>query len=102
MMDKDGKFSITKIIPLALDLFAGNIRTYPNPVKDQLYILFNAQSAGKATLRITDASGKIVHTETVSTAATAINVNVSRLGKGIYYVQLITDKGVQRTTFMKQ
>jgi hypothetical protein len=102
LMDKDGKFSFSKIIPLALDLFAGNIKTYPNPVKDQLYILFNAQNAGKATIRISDAAGKIVHTETVSTSSNAINVNVSRLGKGIYYVQLITDKGIQRTQFMKQ
>jgi hypothetical protein len=102
MMDKDGKYSFSKIIPLTLELFAGNIKTYPNPVKDQLYILFNAQNAGKATLRISDATGKIVHTEPVSTSITAINVNVSRLGKGIYYVQLITDKGIQRTQFMKQ
>jgi hypothetical protein len=102
LMDKDGKYSFSKIIPLALDLFAGNIKTYPNPVKDQLYILFNAQTATKATICISDAAGKIVHTETVSTSSNAINVNVSRLGKGIYYVQLITDKGVQRTTFMKQ
>jgi hypothetical protein len=102
LMDKDGKYSFSKIIPLALDLFARNIKTYPNPVKDQLYILLNAQNAGKATICISDASGKVIHSETVSTTATAMNVNVSRLAKGIYYVQLITDKGVQRTTFMKQ
>ena len=102
MMDRDGKFTFSKIIPLTLDLFAGNIKTYPNPVKNQLYILLNTQNAAKAILRISDASGKIVHTETISTNTSAIGVNVSKLAKGVYYVQLITDKGTQRTQFIKE
>ncbi|QEC68773.1 T9SS type A sorting domain-containing protein [Panacibacter ginsenosidivorans] len=102
MVDKDGKYTFSKIVPITLLVYTGNIKTYPNPVKDQLYILFNAQNAGKATLRISDASGKIVHAETISTSVTALGVNVSRLGKGVYYVQLITDKGTQRTQFVKQ
>jgi Secretion system C-terminal sorting domain len=102
MMDKDGNFTYSKIIPIALGIYAGNIKTYPNPVKDQFYILYNSQTTGKAMLRITDASGKIVRTETVSLSNNAISVNVSALAKGIYYVQLITDKNTQRTSFLKQ
>lgn len=102
MMDKDGKYTFSKIIPLALELFAGTIRTYPNPVKNQLYVLYNAQSATKATLRITDVSGKIVHSQIVGLSSNAVSVNVSGLGKGVYYVQLITDKSTQRTSFVKE
>ena len=102
MMDKDGKYTFSKILPLTLEVFAGTIRTYPNPVKNQLYVLYNAQSATKATLSITDVNGKILHSQIVGLSNNAVSVNVSGLGKGVYYVQLITDKGTQRTTFVKE
>jgi hypothetical protein len=101
MMDKDGKYTVSKIISLTLDFFAGSLKIYPNPVKDQLYVLFNAESPCNGILRILNASGTIIHTETVSTSANVINVSVSRMAKGVYYVQLITNEGIQRTTFVK-
>jgi Secretion system C-terminal sorting domain len=104
MADKDGSFVYSKIVPVTLDVYAGKIKTYPNPVKDQLYILFNMQNATKAELRITDAAGKIVHVQRLATAQTnnAISVNVAALPKGTYFIQVVKDKGVQKTQFIKQ
>lgn len=104
MFDKDGKFTYSKIVPVTLELFAGKIKVYPNPVKDQLYILFNMQNATKAELRITDAAGKTIHTQRLTTAQSnnAASVNVSSLKQGVYYLQIITDNGVQKTRFIKQ
>jgi hypothetical protein len=104
MVDKDGKYTFSKIVPITLLAYTGNIKTYPNPVKDQLYILFNIQSSSKAELRITDATGKTVRSQHVDAAQnnSAIGVSVANLGKGVYYVVLITDNGVQKTQFVKQ
>jgi hypothetical protein len=104
MTDKDGKFTYSKIIPLTLELYAGKIKTYPNPVKDELYILFNMQNVSRAELRITDATGKTVRSQRVDASLnnSAVGINVSSLGKGVYYVQLITDKNIQTTKFVKE
>lgn len=101
ILDKDGKFSFSNVVLLALQMPHVTIKISPNPVKDQLHILFDASGASKATLRILDATGKIMHIENLSVGINTININVSQLGDGIYYVQLITDKGIQRTSFMK-
>ena len=104
IVDKDGAFAYSKIVPVTLKPYAGLLKAYPNPVKDQLFVLFNIQHTTKAQLRISDASGKIVYSQLLNTAQnnSAISINVSALSKGIYHVQLITDKGVQQTQFMKQ
>lgn len=103
MVDKNGNYSFSKIVPVTLLAYVGNIKTYPNPVKDQLYILFNMQNSSNAELRITDATGKTVHRQHVDAAQnnSAIGVNVANLGKGVYYVVLITNNGIQKTQFIK-
>ena len=62
------------------------------------------QGAIKAELRITDASGKTIYTQRLTTAQSnnAASVNVSSLKQGVYYLQIITDNGVQKTRFIKQ
>jgi hypothetical protein len=69
-----------------------------------LYILFNIQNSSKAELRITDATGKTVRSQHVDASQnnSAIGVNIATLGKGVYYVILITDNGIQKTQFVKQ
>lgn len=104
MFDKDGKFTYSNIILLTLEPYAGNIKTYPNPVKDIIYVLFNMQNASKAELRVTDATGKVVYSQHIITAPNnnALSINAAAFSKGVYYVQVITDKNVQKTQFIKQ
>ena len=100
IVDKDSKFSFSNVVLLELQMPHVTIKISPNPVKDQLHILFDA-CVNKASLRILDAMGKIIHVENVSAGINKVNIDVSRLGDGIYYVQLITEKGIQRSSFMK-
>lgn len=104
LVDKDGAFTYSKIVPVTLQPYTGAIKVYPNPVKDQLFMLCNLQNTTKASLRITDASGKTIYTQQINTTLnnSGVSVNVAALSKGIYYVQIVTDKGTQKTQFIKQ
>jgi len=101
MVDRDGKFTYSKIATVQIvngKLFV----VYPNPVKDQLIITSSA-SLNNAQIRITDQSGKVVYQQQLTNiqAGTPNKINVSRLNKGVYYLQLITGNDVQTTKFMK-
>jgi hypothetical protein len=106
IVDKDGSstYSNTVTVPVALSAStnASGLKVYPNPVKDQLFILFS-QNTGKAEFRIIDITGKILYNNTVnSSMSNSITINVSSLSKGMYYVLMLTDNNIQRTKFIKQ
>ncbi len=72
-----------------------NFSMYPNPAINYLTIDFE----GKAiSLVISDATGKIVKT----TKSSNKTVDVSSLTKGIYFLQMQTDKGLISKRFIKK
>nr|WP_321235202.1 T9SS type A sorting domain-containing protein [uncultured Psychroserpens sp.] len=60
---------------------------YPNPAKETLTITLNASSLGNVTLDIVDLQGKLVLEKVISQSNT-IDVNVSDLQSGLYFVKL--------------
>lgn len=67
---------------------------YPNPSLGQFRI--SAQNHIKA-LKIYDTNGRIVHSQTASKQnIKVLDVECTNLAKGIYQVEILTDKGVQR------
>ncbi|HRI20421.1 MAG TPA: T9SS type A sorting domain-containing protein, partial [Panacibacter sp.] len=104
IIDKDGSYTYSKTVPVTISSYAGTLKVYPNPAKDQVFVLFKMQNTGKAALRITDISGKIVYSNIVhENQDTGIaGVNISALNKGMYYVLIITGNDTQRTQFLKQ
>ena len=53
---------------------------YPNPAKDIIHI----QNAGKATVTLTNQSGKTILTKTINGNG---EINVSHLPAGLYYLK---------------
>lgn len=104
IIDNDGLNTFSKVIPVALSANTSEFKVYPNPATDQLYILFNVQNTTKVELKITDVSGKIVYRNTVNInqGNSIANINISSFSRGVYYVLLSTDNGVQRAQFIKQ
>jgi len=69
-------------------------KVYPNPARDILHI----QITGKATVYLTDASGKIIFTKTID--KTDI-LNVSSLSAGVYYLKNNITNETQKIMIVK-
>ena len=65
------------------------LNLYPNPNEGNFTLEFNANVNSAVAITITDVTGKIVHTESVSTVRgnNLVNLNVSNLQKGFYLLR---------------
>lgn len=70
------------------------ISVYPNPVSDMLTV--NVSSANVSSVAIYSQLGQLVYSSNESE-----KINVSGLSKGIYILELKTDKGIARKKFIK-
>jgi Secretion system C-terminal sorting domain/SprB repeat len=72
-----------------------DIKVYPNPTPGPLNVVLNAESDSKATIHITDASGKRVKTiETILFSGdNEIKLDVRELPNGVYMLQVNTSIG---------
>jgi len=105
IVDNDSKYSYTAILPVQLQGGMFRITLSPNPVHNQLTVAFSTGNAKAATLRVTDANGKVIYQQQFQingVASMQQYINVSKYAAGSYFVQLITDKDTKTAQFIKQ
>jgi hypothetical protein len=79
------------------------IRTYPNPVHNQLTVIFGNLSSKASLLKITDVNGKQVYLQKIGTTNSPLqNIDVSGFAKGTYFIQVISGKETHVSKFVKQ
>jgi hypothetical protein len=102
--DRDQSYFYSKVLPVTLSIYAGILKVFPDPAKDQLFVLSKTQSINKAKLQITNILGKVVYRNAVNNAQenSIVAIDISSLSKGVYYVVLISGNDIQRTKFIKQ
>ncbi|MES1226452.1 MAG: T9SS type A sorting domain-containing protein, partial [Bacteroidota bacterium] len=102
MNDKDGKQYYSPTVPVKITGSTPGIAVYPNPATDIVVLNFNTQAGEKGTLRVLDASGKIILTKALSNLASGnqTSFSVKALPAGVYYVQIATPKGTQSVKFV--
>ncbi|MEO7311436.1 MAG: T9SS type A sorting domain-containing protein [Chitinophagaceae bacterium] len=77
---------------------------YPNPAIDQLHVLISSPVAGKINLVVVDMAGKTQQVQSIEVVKgeTNINLNVSGLTAGNYFVKLVGEAGKASSKFIKQ
>lgn len=68
-----------------------SLRVYPNPAVENVTINFDSKNATKATVSLTDISGKSIRTiqnQNIDNGTNYINMNVSDISNGIYFVRI--------------
>ncbi len=100
--DNDGKVSVSSIAAVNISSNGNLLVLYPNPVKDNL-VLISKNNTGKATIRISNANGKVVLTKQLENvqAENQNKINVAALPKGVYYLEFLSDNSKQTTRFIK-
>ncbi len=102
MVDKDGKFTYSKVAVVHITPNGKLFIIYPNPVKDKL-IAISSASLNNTEVRITDQNGKLVYTQQFKNVKAEVEnkISVANFNKGIYYLQFITGSDVQTMKFFK-
>jgi hypothetical protein len=107
-VDKDGKFSMSKVVaikglkPTGLQL----VGVYPNPAVNKLNVNIESPVVDFVTLVVTDMTGKVLMNKMKAMAVGDNNVelNVSTLPAGSYFIKAVCTNGCETTTakFVKQ
>lgn len=102
--DKDGSYSYSKIISLANDDVSKPFVIYPNPAHGAATVQFNAQAAGKYTIKVMAANGKVVTSTAISATAGSNRavINTAGLPAGAYLVTIVSDKESKTLTLLKE
>ena len=96
-VDKDGNFQYSKLANI-YNRPSDKFIIYPNPVTSSLQVLLQPNNTKVFIYNITGLLIKEIDTKNIST----VNINLSGLSKGAYFVKLITDKGVFQQQFIKE
>lgn len=99
-LDNSGKFSdIRNIRNDALLVFS----IYPNPVRENLVLEWNAESAGKAAITITDISGRTFYNNEsdIINGNNKITIDAGKFAKGVYNIKVTTAEDSYTRTFNK-
>jgi hypothetical protein len=97
-VDKDGKFSYWDIVVLKNKIADFRISSlYPNPAKTEVRMVINATNAGRATVVVTDLTGKVISQipTQLMVGENIQQINVQSLATGTYMVKVIANSGLE-------
>jgi len=104
LVDKDGKSSYSAALTVNAQITAG-IKLYPTFVNsNSINIVFNEQKAGRATIKVTSLSGKVLQQNTVNVNAgnTVLQQILPSLTRGNYVVTINTAQTQKTFTILVQ
>ena len=82
-------------------LFA-NLSVFPNPAQDELTVNFALKKQQPLTIELSDMVGRVLSTQKMDTATGSAQVDLTRLSKGMYMLQLKTTDGVVARKIVKE
>lgn len=100
--DFNGKTSFSKVISINSDFRKGKIKVYPTLVNDWITVDLNVQS--ETDLSIFDMLGKVVLSKKVQNTEgpLSLNLDLNQLTKGLYFMSIKSNFGVETVKFQKQ
>lgn len=99
--DNSAKFSATRSVR---NEGIADIAIYPNPVNDVMTLTIDADKAGNGALVISDITGKVVATRTITVAQgnNKLPVNTAALASGAYIIKVQLNDDIVVRKFTKQ
>lgn len=85
-IDRDGSYTYSDVVSAKLKIQENSIALFPNPAQDEVFIRLNKPENQSVNLRLFDISGRLVKEKVYS--EDLINLSVSELVTGVYFVEL--------------
>lgn len=89
MMDIDGRFTYSKIVPVKLNL-KGTIVLSPNPARENITLAFKKPLAENARLKITDVAGKELFNAAIAANQNNVRLSVNKFPSGRYFISIVS------------
>ena len=100
MLDIDGKISYSKVIPFHLNANFSNAIVYPNPTKGKLTVRLSTSVTERSSLIISDLSGRVIIQQSLTSNQAAIDIDVSKLPVGRYFIKINTGNTLINQSFV--
>ncbi len=105
IVDNDGKFTYSKIIPVQLNQPETSFSVYPNPVDNYAILNLYADKPDNGMLRLVDNSGRQILTKTFTITNGNNSIMIDQLGylpKGIYIIQVMVNNNLYNQKIIKK
>lgn len=79
-----------------------NSFSYPNPVKDVLFIRFGKANSDIMNLHLYDITGKEVEYNNYNRHSTSMSIDVANLPPGMYFYEIRVSEGIMRNKFVRE
>ncbi len=89
-VDKDGKFSYSKIVSVDFSNNASIFAIYPNPANNVINVMLPSINS-KSDITLFDVNGKKILHEEIALNITSNQINIGKLPAGVYNVVLVQD-----------
>jgi subtilisin-like proprotein convertase family protein len=102
-VDKDGRFTYSKIVSVTIDALSSKYLVYPNPAID-LTTVKMLSDAKDLSVKLTDASAKVVYKKTLKSikAGEELQIPIKGLARGLYILTLSTQNGIANEKILVQ
>jgi hypothetical protein len=77
------------------------LKVYPNPAIDELILEFHLEQRVSNNIKIVDISGKVVYSTLINPGMQIVNIDLSGLGKGVYFIHISGEKNKRVEKFVK-
>ena len=103
MVDKDGGFTYSPIKTIN-NIGSFNIAVYPNPVHENLTLVFSTEKAMNSQITIVNTEGKKLYTKKIQLpyGVSSQSINLAKFNNGSYYLSCITNNDRKDVKFVKQ
>ncbi|HRE23617.1 MAG TPA: T9SS type A sorting domain-containing protein [Bacteroidia bacterium] len=81
---------------------AAGVSIYPNPSTDKFYLNFNEAVKGNAAVKLFNGVGQLIYVTEVNNVSGKVVELEKDLSKGIYFMQLTTEKGTFQTKIIRE
>ncbi len=102
LVDQNGTFTYSKVIRVLVPVSDFTAGIFPNPVTDQLGVIFRKPLTADCSVTITDLSGRKLKTLKLASGQQHYSIPVTELAGGTYLLQLRSEDQLIHTKFIKQ
>ena len=105
IVDKSGKFSYSKVVPVHLGQPENVLSVYPNPLDSYTTLSVFASKPGTGMLRVVDNSGRQILTKSFTVYDGNNSILIDQLGnltRGVYVVQVLMNNQLYNQKIIKK